>query len=359
MAGMIFMAISVFGQYKFEEKLIPSTSVKNQQNTGTCWSFSTTSFLEAEVIRLGGERLDLSEMFNVYYTYQDKAENYVLRQGKANFGQGALAHDVLNAFAKHGAIPQAAFDGRHEVDEPYDHSEFSAVMKGFLDGVIDGRHPSPYWKNAFNGILNTYMGAVPEKFEFEGKSFTPQSFAATLPVHPEDYVTITSFSHHPFYSTFILEIPDNFSNHSYYNVPLEDLEEIMDAAMKKGCSVAWDGDVGEKGFSQNEGLAVLPVDASRTDLFEKPGPELAVTQVNRQLAFESYSTTDDHLMHAIGTSEDQDGNQYYVIKNSWGAKGPWEGLLHMSKAYFRMKTVAITLHKDAIPKDIARKMFGE
>ena len=355
---LVFMAVAVFAnaQYQFETEMIPCTAVKDQQRTGTCWSFSTTSFLEAEIMRLGGPQLDLSDMYSVYHIYHEKALNYVLRQGKANFSQGALAHDVMRVFEIYGAVPELAYDGRKNPGEAYNHSEFSAGMKGFLDGVIQARRPSPYWQEAFTGIVQAYMNEPPATFVFDGREYTSNSFSEMLPINPDDYVRITSFSHHPFYQPFILEIPDNFSNAAYINLPLDEFMSIVDHALAQGFTISWDGDVGEKGFSQKESLAVLPVDPNREDLFTKPGEEEEVTQQNRQEAFESYRTTDDHLMHVVGTAKDQQGTKYYVIKNSWGPEGPDEGYLNMSEAFFRMKTVAILVHKDAIPEDIMQKM---
>jgi bleomycin hydrolase len=344
-------------QYKFTVKdELQCTEIKNQQRTGTCWSFSTVSFLEAELIRMGKTPYDLSEMYIVRNIYKDKARNYVLRQGKANFSQGSLNHDVIRALSFGGIIPESIYSGKLDGESMHDHSEMERALKGMLDGILKGKRLSNKWMGAFECILDTYMGSVPERFTFEGKSYTPESFTESLGINPADYVTLTSFSHHPFYESFILEIPDNYSNGSYFNIPLDELQAIADYALSNGYTVAWDGDVGEKGFSAGKGIAVIPADESKEDLFDQPIEEAKVDQQMRQEAFESYATTDDHLMHLTGTAVDQKGTKYYITKNSWGEISPYKGFLYMSSSYFRMKTVGIMVHKDAIPKDIAEKL---
>ena len=336
---------------------INCTAIKSQDKTGTCWSFATASFLESELIRQGKGEHDLSEMFVVRNIYKEKARNYILRQGKANFSQGSLAHDLMSSAVKYGVVPESVFSGK-ENESKHDHGEMEAALKGMLDGLLKRKTLSPKWKTAFDCVLDTYLGEVPETFTYQGKSHTPASFAASLNIEVEDYVSITSFTHHPFYKSFILEIPDNFSNGTYLNVPLNELEIIVDHALKTGYSITWDGDVSEKGFSANNGIAIIPKDEKREDLFEKPGEELKITQELRQENFESYATTDDHLMHIVGSAKDKNGTKYYLIKNSWGEKGPHKGYLYMSQAYFLMKTVSILLHKEAIPKMIAEKIYN-
>lgn len=351
-----FAQVDVSG-YDFKiEKKVACTEVKSQDKTGTCWSFATSSFLESELIRKGKGEHDLSEMFVVGNIYRDKAKNYVLRQGKANFSQGSLSHDVIRVAKKHGVVPESVFSGKLDGAEKHDHGEMAAVLKGMLDGVLKRKRLSPTWSKAFDCVVDTYLGEVPETFTYNGKSYTPQSFTDAMEINPDDYVSLSSYTHHPFYKPFVLEIPDNYSNGSFYNIPIQDLQNIVDHAIANGFSIAWDGDVSEKGFSAKNGIAVLPVDGKREDLFTKPGKEVDVTQEMRQETFESYSTTDDHLMHLTGISKDQDGTKYYVIKNSWGEISPFKGYLHMSEAYFQLKTVAIMVHKDALPKQIAGKL---
>ncbi|MEL6988295.1 MAG: C1 family peptidase, partial [Bacteroidota bacterium] len=322
----------------------------------TCWSFATASFLESEVMRKGKGRHDLSEMFVVRNVYRDKANNYISRQGKANFSQGSLSHDLINVAMKYGVVPEAVFNGKLDASARHDHSEMEAVLKGMLDGLNGRKKLSKTWRRAFDCVLDTYLGTAPEQFTYNGKSFTPKGFSESLEIDPEDYVSISSFTHHPFYRSFVLEIPDNYSNGSFINVPMEEMKAIVDNALAMGYSIAWDGDVSEKGFSAREGIAVLPVDTDRDDVFKNPAEEIIVTQEMRQDKFESYETTDDHLMHLVGKSKDQYGHEYYIIKNSWGEISDYKGFLHMSEAYFNMKTVAIMVHKDAIPKDIKSKI---
>jgi len=331
------------------EHSIDCTEVKSQDRTGTCWSFATASFIESELIRREKGNHDLSEMFIVKNIYRAKADNYVLRQGKANFSQGALAHDFINSASRYGLVPEEVYDGLDDGQEKHDHGEMEAVMKGFLEAVSKQSSLSLKWKTASDKILDTYMGTSPERFTYRDRSYTPLEFAKSLEFRGEDYVSVTSFNHHPFYKPFVLEIPDNFSNGSFENLPIDDVVTIIDAAIENGFSVAWDGDVSEKGFSASRGIAVLPTEPARRDLFTRPGDEVEVDQEMRQKEFLTLSTTDDHLMHLVGISRDTEGNKYYVIKNSWGEIGPHKGYIHMSEAYVRLKTVAIIVHKDAMP----------
>ncbi len=355
---LLFICIqNTNAQYQFRTvKKIDCTEVKSQDRTGTCWSFATASFIESELMRMGSGPLDLSEMFVVRNIYMNKAQNYVLRQGKANFSQGSLSHDLIRIADQFGVVPESVYSGKHSAEAKHNHSEMEAGLKGFLDGVIKGKSISDKWPVAMSRILDVYLGEAPSTFNVNGKEFNPKSYANELGFNAENYVSLSSFTHHPFYDSFILEIPDNYSNGSFYNLPISELMEVIDHAIDKGYSIAWDGDVSEKGFSAKDGIAVLPSDVSRENLFQMPGPELKVTQENRQRNFESYSTTDDHLMHLMGTAEDLKGNQYYMIKNSWGEISEYKGFLYMSKRYAQMKTVAIMLHKEAIPDNIRKKL---
>jgi len=357
--AILSLATKSAAQYNFKtEKKISCTEVKSQDRTGTCWSFATASFLESELIRMGQDNINLSEMFIVRNIYKDKAMNYILRQGKANFSQGSLSHDLIRMTEKAGLITEEAYSGLQGSETKHDHSEMEAGLKGFLDGVRKSKRLSTKWQPAFSAILDVYMGAVPAQFVHDGKTYTPKTFVETTKLKTDNYISIGSFTHHPFYEEFILEIPDNYSNGSFYNVPLDEMGSIIDFAILAGYSIAWDGDVSEKGFSARNGIAVLPEDASREDLFIKPGKELTVTQENRQANFESYSTTDDHLMHLVGIALDQDGTKYYIIKNSWGEISDHKGYLYMSENYLKMKTISVMLHKDALPKDSYKKLFA-
>ena len=343
-------------KYDFEiESVVDYTKIKSQGKTGTCWCFATTSFLESELMRRSKGRHDLSEMFIVKNVYSDKAQNYVLRRGKAQFGQGALAHDFINAVKRGGLMPESVYDGLDEGVTKHDHSEMEALLTGMLDGVIKRPQPTPKWPVAFRTVLDTYLGKSPETFAYEGRTFTPQEFAKSLDFRADDYINLTSYTHHPFYESFVLEVPDNYSNGSFYNLPIDDLVEIVTHAIENGFSVAWDGDVSERGFSSRNGIAILPEDPSRPKQFETIGPEQEVTQELRQKTFYNFKTGDDHLMHLTGISRDSEGNRYFVIKNSWGEVGPYNGLIHMSEAYLRLKTVSILVHVDAIPPRLRMK----
>lgn len=336
-------------KYEFTiEQSIPYTNVKSQDSTGTCWSFATASFIESELIRQEKGQHDLSEMFIVKNIYKDKAQNYVLRQGKANFSQGALAHDFINSAHRFGLVPEEIYSGREDNSKRHDHAEMEVVMKGFLEAVAKQKKLSPRWKIASDKILDTYLGDSPTRFTYRDRSYSPKEFSESLGFNGKDYQSITSFTHHPFGESFVLEIPDNYSNGSFQNVPIDELMETINFAIENGFSVAWDGDVSEKGFSATRGIAVLPINANRSDLFTRPGEEQVVTQEMRQDAFSSFATTDDHLMHLVGISRDTEGNKYYVVKNSWGEIGKHKGFIHLSEAFVRLKTVAVIVHKDAV-----------
>lgn len=336
-----------------------STPAKDQCNTGTCWSYSTTSFLESEIIRMGKGQQDISEMFNVRMTYPKKAERFVRYQGKAQFGPGSLNHDVINVVRDYGMVPEEVYSGLMSGVNSHDHTEMDAMLEGMLKALIEKRTAGMgnSYLTAVEGVLEAYLGEAPKEFTYKGKSYTPQSFRDAMGIKPADYVSLTSFNHHPFYQSFVLEVPDNFSGGSYWNIPLDELEKIVVDALAKGFTIAWDADVSEKGFSFRYGLALLPEEnVSRDDYFKKVVTEMTVTQENRQLGFDNYQTTDDHLMHIIGTAKDQNGNLYFVIKNSWGQGNPHQGLQYVSSAYFRMKTVGVLLHKDAIPSATKSKL---
>jgi len=355
---LFLLNISAEAQYEFKtEKRINCTSIKSQAMTGTCWSFSTTSFIESELIRMGMDDINLSEMFIVRNIYEDKAMNYIMRQGKANFSQGSLAHDLIRIAEKDGLMTEEGYSGLMKDESRHNHSEMEKGLKGFLDGIQKSKVLSTKWKSAFSGILDSYMGPAPEQFDYEGKNYTPKTFVEFAKLKTENYISITSFTHHPFYGKFILEIPDNYSNGSFYNVPLAEMMSIMDYALLAGYSITWDGDVSEKGFSAKNGIAILPTDKERKDLFTVPGSEIDVTQENRQVNFENYSTTDDHLMHIVGIALDQNGTKYYITKNSWGEISDYKGYLYISEAFMKMKTVSILIHKNGLPKNSSKKLF--
>jgi bleomycin hydrolase len=332
---------------------------EDQCQSGTCWSFATISFLEAEIMRKGNKSVDLSEMFNVYYTYQKKADSYVRYQGKQQFGPGGLSHDVIRVVREFGLVPESAYTGLSLNEVQHNHDGLDNVLESLVSTVLKKGLNShdQNWRKSVIGILDANLGAAPKQFTYEGKSYTPTTFRDEMKINADDYVSITSFSHQPFYSSFVLEVPDNWAKGSFYNVPLDDLMAITNNALEKGYSIAWDADVSERGFDFGQGLGILPAaDVTKEDLFKKIVPELSVTQANRQEGFDTFATTDDHLMHLTGMAKDQNGNFYYMIKNSWGSKNPYGGYQYISRAYYQMKTVGIVLHKDAIPTEIRKKL---
>ena len=349
--------------YEFETTLdLEATPVLSQGRTGTCWSFSSTSFLESEIIRLTGKTIDLSELYTVKKTYPAKMENFIMRQGKAQLSQGGLAHDVLNSVKKYGLVPQEAYSGLVGGAQKHNHSELMAVISSVADTYISnpsGRL-SQKWRTVTDAILDIYLGDDEEQFVFEGKSYTPQSFLEMTKLKVDDYVSLTSFTHQPFYSNFILTIPDNWSNGSFYNLPLDEFMSVIDNALEKGFTVALDCDVSEKTFSSKSGVAVIPKNtADKKKALTEIVPEKQVDQTFRQQEFESYATTDDHLMHITGVLKDQNGNKYYKVKNSWGTdenRTTHNGYVYFSEAYMRLKTISITIHKDALPKDVRNEL---
>lgn len=349
--------------YKFKTITdLEAMPVISQGVTGTCWSFSSTSFLESEIIRLTGKKIDLSEMYQVRNTYPVKAENYLMRQGKAQFSEGGLAHDVMNSVEKNGLVPEEAFSGLFTGETNYNHAEMVAVLEAMLKTYVDnpGRKLSSKWKAAIDGVLNAYIGKDVQNFTFEGKQYTPQTFLAMTKINPEDYVNITSFTQARFYSKFILNIPDNWSNGSFYNVPLNEMMATIDNALENGFTVELDCDVSEKTFSSKDGVAVIP-DNAENNIKALQGiyPEKNITQEYRQAEFENYDTTDDHLMHITGMLRDQNGTKYYKVKNSWGTdetRNANGGYVYFSEAYMKLKAISVTVHKDALPKTMAKKL---
>jgi bleomycin hydrolase len=361
----IFFTLTLTAQepYKFTTVTdLEATPVISQGNTGTCWSFSSTSFLESEIIRTTGKHIDLSEMYQVRNTYPEKAENYIMRQGKAQFGQGGLAHDVMNSVEKYGLVPEEAFSGLFAEETHYNHAELFAVLDAMLKTYVDnpGRKLSNKWHAAVDGVLDVYIGKNVTDFTYQGKKYTPQSFLKMTNIHPEDYISITSFTQAPFYSKFILNIPDNWSNGSFYNVPLDEMMATIDNALANGFTVELDCDVSERTFSSKDGVAVIP-ENTENDVKALQGvyPEKKISQQYRQDEFENYDTTDDHLMHITGILRDQNGTKYYKVKNSWGtdkARTANGGYVYFSEAYMRLKAISVTMHKDALPKNTANKL---
>ena len=345
---------------------VDATSVKNQSQTGTCWIFSGNSFFESELLRMGKEPLDLSEMFVVRKTYPQKAARYVRLHGNGTLGAGSLFGDVLHVIREYGIVPEVVYSGKFEGEELHNHNELDAVLKAMLNTIIKnpGRKLSPVWPDAVEGVLDAYLGEAPESFKYAGKTYTPRSFADQMGIVADNYVEFTSFNHHPYYQHIAVELPDNWALNTSYNLPLDEFTNLMVSALEKGYSLGWDGDVSEKSFSQKKGVAPLPKldwamrnKVERDSLLLKLEPEMKVDQALRQKMFDNYQTTDDHLMHITGLSEDQNGTRYFITKNSWGTKDhTFDGYIHMSEQYVRGKTISFLVHKDAIPKDMMKKI---
>jgi len=365
--------------YKFTSVVdLNATSVKNQSATGTCWCFATTSFIESELLRMGKEEYDLSEMYIVRQNYIDRLKDNYLRRGKGNLGPGSLSHDWMRVFSEYGIVPDEVYPGLNYGSTTHNHSELQAFINAVAEIPVQRKNESKQYEEIVNAILDTYLGLYPDTFIYKGVTYTPATFAASLNINPDDYIQVTSFTHFPFYTQGILEVPDNWAMERFYNVPLDELVEIMDYSFNNGYTVNWDGDVSESGFSHKNGYAVLPLQPSgerepatdrarfeRTpdqgsgtpELPPSPGPEINVTQDIRQAGYESFTTTDDHLMHLTGIVKDQNGTKYYKTKNSWGTdRNDFGGYLNMSESYIRAKTLFIMVHKDAIPQAIRTKL---
>lgn len=337
---------------------VERTPVKDQHWTGTCWCFATISFLESEILRQGGDMVDLSEMYVVRHTYPKKAVNYIRLHGDARFGQGGLSHDVINQFREFGIVPEEVYDGRRIGEDKHNHGEMVAALNGFLEGILKrrGRTLTPRWSEAFKSILNVYLGTPPEEFNYNGKKYSPESFAESFDLQLDDYIELSSFTHHPFYEQFRLEIPDNWSyNAKFYNVPLDVLEEVIDSALENGYSVAWDGDVSDPYFSTREkGYAIVP--AEDQDDMTEPCKEKEITQEYRQESFNDFTTTDDHLMHIVGIAHDQNGTKFYLTKNSGGTDRANGGYVYMSRSYVRLRTTGIMVNKYSLPGEVRSKL---
>ncbi|MBQ6689603.1 MAG: aminopeptidase [Bacteroidales bacterium] len=362
----------------------PITSIKNQYRSGTCWCFSALSFLESEILRTKGIETDLSEMFVVGKSYRDRAVKYVRLDGHLNFAAGSSFGDVLHVIDDYGIVPQDAMPGfNYGTDKP-EHSELDAALKGYVDGIKENpnRKLTTAWLKGFDGIIEAYFGEYPATFTVDGKEFTPESYRDHLGFNYDDYINITSFTHHPFYEPFIIEVCDNWRWDSAYNLPMEEMMEVMYNAIENGYTIAWGSDVSEKGFTR-DGLAVMPVEEKKNEAGsdqekwvgkdnskkeekktgkknEKVKPELpaemVITQEMRQDGYDRKTTTDDHGMHIYGLAKDQNGTNYFMVKNSWGEAGKYKGIWYASDAFVRYKTMNIVVHKDAIPEHIAKKM---
>lgn len=359
--------------FKFTDvKVIKTTPVKDQNKSGTCWCFSSLSFFEDELLRKTGKEYDLSEMFVVNHCYSDKVDKYVRTDGKVNFAQGGSGFDVPYVWERYGIVPEGAYPGLNYGEEGHSHYELADVLESYVKAVVrNSSRMTTAWKRGFDGVLNAYFGELPTTFTYDGKTYTPQTFAQSLPIDMNDYVALTSFTHHPFYKPFGLELADNWLWKEYYNVPMEEMKEAVDNALEKGYSVVWAADVSEGGFKWRNGYAVLPKAKDKKDMtdselarwvqlsdkdrdnekFEIKGPveEETVTQESRQEGFDRKKTTDDHGMVIVGKAVDQKGNKYYKVKNSWNTNQLYNGYFYVSEPYFLAKTIDIYLNKEAVP----------
>lgn len=376
------ITFGVFAQgYQFTVvKENPITPVKNQNNSGTCWSFSALGFIESELIRTGKGEHDLSEMYVVRRNYKDKAVKYIRLHGALNFAQGGSFADVIETINEYGVVPESVYNGLNYGENMHKHGELEAGLSGYLKGIMENNNKklSTAWANGYDGILDAYFGQLPTQFEYQGKTYTPQTLAKELGLNSDNYISLTSFTHHPFYQPFAIEIPDNWRWSLSYNLPIDEMMNTIDFALENGYTVAWATDVSEVGFTRN-GLGVIPDEkaaenigsdqahwlglsqAERTKtLREKveqgPVKEKVITQEMRQTTFDNYETTDDHGMQIYGIAKDQAGNKYYMVKNSWGSAGNYNGLWYVSEAFVKFKTMSIMINKDALPKDIAKKL---
>lgn len=356
-------------EYKFSVvKNIDATSVQNQNNTGTCWSFSALSFFESELIRMGkGKEYNLSEMFVARKAYPMKADNYIRMHGKNNIGEGGGFPDVIQVIRKYGMVPEEVYTGKKDADSKHYHGQLESAIISVVKSTVDektGKIDFDAAHSSVESICDAFLGKVPDKFNYKGKEYTPKTYAEATGINADDYVFITSFTHHPFYSKFVLEVPDNWNWESMYNVPINEFREVMNSAIQNGYTIAWAADVSEKGFMFKDGIAIAPEKSfedmtpeEKKELSTKPQKQLAVTQEMRQKAFDNYETQDDHGMHIVGLVKDQNGTPYYVVKNSWGSDlNDCGGYFFASESFVMYKTTSIMLHKKGLPQAIAKKL---
>lgn len=343
---------------------LENTSVKDQGSSGTCWSYSGNSFIESEMIRMGKKPVELAQIFTARNAYIEKGKMYVKMHGAVTLGEGGAFHDVMNMYKKYGTVPRSVYTGLQEGQTRNNFSEMSKMSESVLASVIKNDKLSENWLKAYTSVIDTYLGEAPTEFMYEGKKYTPKTFAnQVVGVKAEDYVEISSLKEYPYYTKFTLLVPDNWSFDQVYNVKMDELVETVDNALKNGYTVAWAGDVSEKGFSWKNGVAFVPeidfaqmTTEQKAEMFNGPKAEKKVTEDDRQKAFDNYETTDDHGMHITGIAKDQNGKEYYIVKNSWGLSNDYKGYLYMTKEFMKYKATAIMVHKNAVPKTIAKKL---
>lgn len=351
--------------FKFTEVInLGNTSIKDQGSTGTCWAYSGNSFLESEMIRMGKQPVEISQIYVARNTYIEKAKNFVRLHGDQAQGEGGQLHDVLTIFRKYGAMPSELYTGLQEGQTRNNFSEMTPILHGMAQNVAKSKSPSKKWVEAFTATMDTYLGVPPTSFDYQGKNYTPRTFAdEVIGINPDDYIGISSFDEHAYYKPFVLLIPDNWSFESFYNVQINDMTDIIDNALANGYTVAWATDVSEKSFSWKNGVAFVPekpfekmTKAEQETFFNGPKPEAKITPAQRQEAFDNYSTTDDHGMHIVGLVKDQNGKEYYIVKNSWGESNDYKGYMYATKEFVRYKTISLMLHKKALSKNMTSKL---
>lgn len=355
----------------------PVTSVKDQNRSGTCWAYSALSFIESEILKAGKGEYDLSEMWIVRNAYMEKAERYIRFHGAATFAEGGAFQDIPYIIKKYGIVPEEVYRGLNYGTDAPDFSSVSPVLESFVKSLAQSKKLTPNWREALNALLDSYFGPMPEKFTYKGKEYTPKSFAASLGLNFDDYIEIGSFTHHPFYQPFMLEVQDNWLHANIYNVKLDELIAIMDKAIMDGYTIGWGSDVSEKGFSWKNGVAIVP-DEDKKDLsgtekekwekltpaekaaatysFDGTAKEKTITQEMRQEGFDDFTTTDDHGMHIVGIYKDANGNKFYKVKNSWGDSGKYNGYFYASEAFVRYKTIDIQINKNALSAEMRAKL---
>jgi len=353
--------------FKFTEQInLGTTSVKTQGSSGTCWSYSTNSFLESEMIRLGKQPVELSQIYSARNVYVEKGINYVRMHGAVTLGDGGALHDVINMYKKYGTVPREVYTGLNYGTDKNKFGEMGALIEGVLTAVVKNPNGelTPNWQKAYAAVIDSYLGKVPESFTYKGKNYTPQTFAKEIVgINPDEYIEISSFTTSPYYQKTTMMVPDNWSFDQVYNVKVNDMTDVIDNALKKGYTVAWATDVSEKSFSWKNGVAYVPAKKfddmtaeEKADMFNGPKPEPEITPEMRQAAFDNYTTTDDHGMHIIGLAKDQTGREYYIVKNSWGETNDYKGFLFVTKNFVKYKTTALMVNKGGIPTDIAKKL---
>ncbi len=361
---------SALAAYRFTAVVsAEATPVENQASSGTCWSYAANSFIESEMIKNGGPAIHLSKIYTARKSYEDKADTYVRMHGGISYGDGGQPHDVMNMYGNYGAMPEEAYVGLNYGTTKNQFGEMQAVLKGMLEAVVKAPNRgklTPVWKTAFSNVLDAYLGPVPEKFTYNGKSYDPKTFAKdVVKIDAADYEEFVSVTNVPYWQKTTMMVPDNWAFQQVWNIPLEDMMATIDNALHKGYTVAWGGDVSEPSFSWKNGIAYVPVTSAdeltkeqRADLFTGPKAEMTITPELRQEAFDNYTTQDDHGMQITGIAKDQDGTEWYVVKNSWGEANDYDGYLYMSKNYVAYKTTAFMVNKKGIPSGVLKRLKG-